>query len=674
MSLNSSQGFITRLVADGVQLDLFKDEIITVSNNVTGLFDVGLIPSEFTRQILIPGTKKNNEFFKHCYDISVDNPYLFATNVKIPAYFDFDGLYITQGYLQLNKINVKSNRFVESYEVSIYGTISSFSRDINRYYLTDLSNLSVYNHTSSYENIVNSWDKNLFSGSIVYPFADYGSGWTFLPGDLYSGIDANEGAVTVQDFKPAIRVRDLLDKVFEFTGYQYSSSFFNESWWDDVYMICNNSLKYPEYVGVDMENFGVAKWGAISGSGMTDWNPGYNTIGQLPWYNTIQDPTVVLGENNSYKITKESALQGELDIQVNVSSSLNEAVTMELHYWPTGSTPGSYYTTLVNFNTYFTQYQQANTGGGGVNNNVNLKTKFVTSKLPVGNWYFGIRYTSTYGSAVVTFDKGGQPKSSIKISKVLQAADDRVMNMQLNMPYGQTGIKLVDFIKSLQKKFNLVIYPDRTKLNQFIIEPFNYWYNKGKVKNFDKYIDLNQAIEVIPANNLAVNKLEFGDKLGGDYLTQQFQKENIREYGKTYYVDTQNLYSQGDFKVETAFEVSPLTKVPNSGASGSASNYNPGGGGTYYTYYVGNQGWYDHGTACTNTSYFPNVLYADTPYPAAVTTLYTDSALLTPFNGGYSYWKIVSQNYGSQYYSLFITQTGDVQSVAQCTYNGANIL
>mgnify|MGYP003704568587 CR=1 FL=1 len=78
----------------------------------------------------------DNAFFEHVYDISIDTPFLFATNIKVPAYFDFGGIYLSNGYLQLNKVNVIANKFIDSYEVTIYGTNSSFARDINVNYLT----------------------------------------------------------------------------------------------------------------------------------------------------------------------------------------------------------------------------------------------------------------------------------------------------------------------------------------------------------------------------------------------------------------------------------------------------------------------------------------------------------------------------------------------------------
>jgi hypothetical protein len=143
------------------------------------------------------------------------------------------------------------------------------------------------------------------------------------------------------------------------------------------------------------------------------------------------------------------------------------------------------------------------------------------------------------------------------------------------MPYGTTGIKQIDFILGLQKKFNLVIYADKTKRNNFIIETFNDWYKKGEIRDFNKYINLDSTIEVIPANNLAVNKLTFGDTLDQDYISQQFSKEANREFGKQYYIDTTNYFSQGSFDVKTTFASDPLIRLAGTGLSGSVGGINP---------------------------------------------------------------------------------------------------
>ena len=135
---------------------------------------------------------------------------------------DFDGIYLSNGYIQLNKVNVYQNKFIDSYEVTIYGGLASFGRDLKTQFLTDLtSSLAQYNHTSSYQNITDSWYGNLFSGSVVYPMAEYGQKISYTPEEAFFGIDSNEGALTIQDYKPAIRIKDVWDGIFEQYGFTY---------------------------------------------------------------------------------------------------------------------------------------------------------------------------------------------------------------------------------------------------------------------------------------------------------------------------------------------------------------------------------------------------------------------------------------------------------------------
>ena len=583
MGVISTQAFTFRLVANGQQLDLFEDEDIKLSNNITGLFDIGQLPSDFTRTITLPGTKTNNAFFEHVYDISIDSPFLFATNIKVPAYFDFDSVYLSQGYLQLNKVNVLQNKFIDSYEVTIYGTLSSFGRDINRLYLTDLSSLSQYNHTSSLSNISASWNGNLFNGDIVYPFADYGSGYQFISSDFQTfGINDFDGALAVQNFKPAIRVKAVWDAIFEETGYTYSSSFLNEPFLDDVYMICNNKLKYPIYSDVDLEGYGKIKIGPISGSGMTDLNLPSGSWVTLPWFNTLSDPQGFYN-NGAYRVEKPTRLSGVLNLNLNVSCSVNNIPgtlsangTFQMRMLETGSSTPHSVRALQSYILFFNELQESRTGG--INTTYQLATEFLMDDIPVGNYYFQIRQSpnsATPPLPVVTVDPDSTTKSFLEIREVKQAADGKVIDIPSNMPFGTTGIKLIDFITGMQKKFNLVIYPDKTKPNRFIVEPFNTWYKRGEVKDFNRYINLNETIEVIPANNLAVNELNFGDTLDQDFIAQQFAKGANREYGKQYYTDTTNFYSQGKLEVKTTFASEPLIRIAGTGLSGSVGGINP---------------------------------------------------------------------------------------------------
>jgi hypothetical protein len=673
MAVTNTNSIAYKLVASGSILDLFDDEDILVSDNITGLFDVGTLPVDFSRTITLPATKKNNAFFEHVYDISVDTPYLFSTNTKVPAYLDFDGIYLVSGYIQLNKVVVKGDLGVISYEVSLFGLVSSFARDMGRNYLTDLTTLTKYNHTSSYNAITSSWSGSLFDGDIVYPLADYGSGYRFAQGGFQTfGINDFDGALTVQNFKPAIRLKKVWDACFEQYGYTYTGSFWEQPFLDDVYMVCNTALKYPEYNGVDLEGYGKIKVGPISGSGMTDVVLTSGSWNTLPWYNEISDPQNFYN-NGAYTIAKETNLEGILNININVSCSVNNMPgtfsqngTWQFRMLETGSSTAYGLTAIQSYIIFFDQLQQSRTGG--INTTYELQTQFKLYDIPTGSYYFQIRQSpnvSTGVLPVVTLDPAGTTKSYLQVTQVNQAADGRIIDIPTNMPYGTNGIKLIDFIKGVQKKFNLVIYPDKTKPNQMIVDEFNSWYKKGVRKDFNRYINLNDPIEVVPANNLAVNQLEFGDTLDQDYISQQFSKAANRPFGQSFYNDTQNFFSQGKLEVKTTFASTPLLQIAGTGLSGSVAGATPTPPTTFFNY-VSSTYYSNNDAACNHSGGYYTVYSAEQNINN-ITKIYSDFGLTSPFNGGYQYYRFIdTDTYAS--YSALIGYDGTILSVQLCNF------
>jgi hypothetical protein len=575
MGIISTQGFVCRLIANGQQLDLFKEEEILLSDNVTGLFDLGVLPSDFTRQITVPGSKVNNAFFEHVYDISIDSPFLFATNVKVPCYLDFNGIYLANGYLQLNKVNVIANKFVDSYEITIFGGVSSFARDINRNFLTDLtSSLAQYNHTSSLDAISSSWNGGLFSGSIVYPMAEYGQQIVYNQSITNYGIDEPNGALTVQDYKPAIRIKNVWDAIFNEYGYTYSSSFWDQKWLDNVYMICNNKLRYPIYDNIDLETYGLFKISPISGSGGTNVTASAATLVPIQWDNIESNPAGNLSSNLIYSTSFDSQIRGELklDFEVKPLAANGNMPQFSLIIQDANSSTVEAIVPLTIINDYLLDVQTYN-AGSTKQQKFNLTQQFNSGIIPAGQHRFNLYWQGVPSSAQlqVVLNPSNSVASYLSVTKVNQGGDGLVMNIADNMPYGTAGIKLIDFITSLQKKFNLVIYPNKTKPREFIVETFNDWYKRGEIKDFNRYINLDKPIQVTPANNLAVNKLNFGDTLDGDYISQQFAKGANREFGKSYYIDTDNFFSQGTFEVKTGMASSPLVYLTGTGTSGSSN-------------------------------------------------------------------------------------------------------
>jgi hypothetical protein len=642
-----------KLVANSTELDTFDDEQVLVSNNATGLFDIDKLPSDFTRELTLPASKRNNDFFKHAYDIDINTPYLFQESEKVECYIDISGYLLVQGYLQLNNINVINDK-INSYDISLYGSLSNFSRDLQTNFLTDVSGLSAYNHSASYDNITDSWDGNLFGGDIVYPLIDYGKKYFYqasaMPGQF--GIDTTEGCLNTQDFKPAIRVKKVLDKIFEEFGYTYTSSFFAQDMWDDIYMLCDNGKQYPIFDGVDLEGYGKVSIKPTSGS-TTDIVLNTSTYTQLNFDTTDNDPSFVMGANARYNLPINSRFGGNIKLNMFISGS-----TTSLNGYPVldvaikrVSTGTTIPIGVEEINKYLREtYSQLDKIG---EKTYTLEETWVIENsgvIPVADDYEWVAKYSVVngGDFDITIAYEGNTESTITVDNVNYAADWRIMEIPQNMPYGESGITCLDFLKGLQKKYNLVIIPSKNQINEFEIETFNNWYKSGDVVDLSSFIKTDKTLKVTPANNLAVNELQFTDTLGKDYLGRNFNDLNNRIYGASTYIDNSNQFSQGKIDVTATFASSPLRYIDGTGTTG---------GSTAPTSYSVGITYNNSATTICNDNRFNGTAFKSTPGGIQVgDVLYWDSALTNPLRG---YYVVRDNDYGGGLFLLY-TSTGQV--------------
>jgi hypothetical protein len=348
-------------------------------------------------------------------------------------------------------------------------------------------------------------------------------------------------------------------------------------------MSLHNGGKHPEFDGVDLETYGQVKIGPISGSVSDSQELVNGDWTKLTWENNQFDPQSFIGDEMSYVMNdRQSPLRGKFQLKFKSSGSIG-VPQFKFGLFETGSvnsgsqadlnaSSGSYWQEdIIPWNDYLRQEWSVTSGTGDVE--YELEWYWGTDGVIPSNRavYPMIRYDDFGGSNfTVTLAPDGDQSSYWEVDEQVIAADWRVMDIADQMPVGESGIKMIDFIQAVQKKFNLIMYPSKTKPKEFIVETFNNWYKQGEVKDFNKYINLDQKLEVIPANNHAVNKLKFGHTADNDLLSQNFKKETNRPYGESFFIDTQNFFSQGEFKVEPADAASPLRYVGGTGLSGSS--------------------------------------------------------------------------------------------------------
>jgi hypothetical protein len=229
------------ITAEGKPLDTFDDFGISLNYQIEDILDVTKRKTNFSKTIELPGTPNNNLFFEQIFDVNVDSTN-FNPNISIPANIRIGDNEILNGRLQLLNIII-DNKDIR-YEVIVAGSLRDIMSTFQDYYLSDLE-FSKYNHTRDRDTIIKSWDyiqqvygvpTQLESGEgYVYPYIVNGQSDDFL------------NKWYIYDAQPAVYVKTLMDELFRFSDYTYTSNFFESDYFKKLIIPYNEgTLQIPE--------------------------------------------------------------------------------------------------------------------------------------------------------------------------------------------------------------------------------------------------------------------------------------------------------------------------------------------------------------------------------------------------------------------------------------------
>lgn len=217
---------------EGRRLDVFEGFDFSFNYGIADIRNPEKRSTEYSKTIKCPATKNNDELFGHIYDVNISNNYdanttnisvNFNPNKKAEARVIADGVEVMAGVVQLRKVVQKGHAY--TYEVVFIGKlINIFSVlgdkelsgvDENGNPYVDFSDL---NHAYNFQNITNSWN---FNEDYVYPMLDNGISFD------YNG--SGERIYGVTQFKPFLKLKSVINRIFDFAGFTYTSSFFDSA-------------------------------------------------------------------------------------------------------------------------------------------------------------------------------------------------------------------------------------------------------------------------------------------------------------------------------------------------------------------------------------------------------------------------------------------------------------
>ena len=487
---------IYELYLEGRLADIRQDLGMQLSYAIDDVNKYGSRETSFSKTIVLPGTANNNRLLGFISELGSNNTYTFgAANINsnfnpsqtTKAELRANGLLLLKGVFRLTGI-VKDGELIE-YEGNLFGELGGFIATIGDKKLQDLS-FSEYNHNYTYNNIVNSW--NTINGSgYYYPLIDYGT---------YSDQKINYDYRT---FRPALYVKEYIDKMFLPTGYTYESSFFNSSFFKKL-IIPNNTAQLQKFVNKLLDVESPNTFTITASGGVVNDTHEFQIINLIDNFTGDGDPNFTYtGSTAEVKI--DFVLKGNF-----VVSFTGGAIYVQLYK----------NNNLLFENKYESFFNPFNEGYGEIyySNNIDL-TNTDTISL---QFIVSAAGTSTFTSQFISL----KIESTTPVAAPLELNDNILFSDII-----PRNILQKDFFTWILKMFNLYVTEDKLREKHLLIEPYKDYYDLSEYVDWTYKVARDKPWNIKPMGMLNGRFFEYKYKEDNDFYNENFKKKYNLPYG-----------------------------------------------------------------------------------------------------------------------------------------------
>ena len=553
---------VLRVKYNGVYQDLDINSEIPLRLDISAVenSDIGEIYGVGSQSFKLPGTRRNNAFFKGAYNVGA---------VDVPAFYDsvdaeviYNGESLMNGEFQLQEIITDEEGYIE-YSVVIADETIQFKDTVEGLLLRDVD-FSEYDHQLNANNISSSWyaPDSFFSGSIFYPMCDYGTDkpddYPTIPRIQINGASAlGVGSINnpntpmeLRQFLPAIKAKDLVDKIFNQAGFNYVSSLVDGPTFDDLYVLS----KGQEDLGIVLSGSNESTFSS------TQTRNQWVFVGDtdvLEYINEITDP----GDNyNNGSFTYTCPEDGEYEITAQVQF-LNTA---------NGQSSGAEVPEIrVDIDLF------------NVTDNVFISrnTQFIDKSEPllqnrsvsfVGNLTQGdeIQARITYNHVVgMTGGSPYLPIFSYSNSFRCDVAPVSFSNADVNMGLQfEPKTRSYDMLQGMLTQFNAIMLPEPGAVKTLRIENINDFFAQGRTIDWTDRYDTAVRKSIKHPINEQPKTLFIKHKDDADRFSKlSIENDPNYQYGTQRVISDSNI-PNGEKKIESSFAPIILAPLIESGS------------------------------------------------------------------------------------------------------------
>lgn len=529
----------TQIFVEGFELDLTDDIACEISYVIDDVKDFGSKNTSYSKTIVIQGSQRNNKIFNHISELgrfiaiesfnnlspNVNENYTAANGSNCVILVD--NIQIFKGKLRVMEI-VKYANHVE-YECAVFGELGGFYYELSKGVTDDITNtnsgtklleqlnLEDLDHDWTYANITASWtNRNTNPGvGYFYPLIDYGK----------VAETATRNHYFDQALRPAVYVREYIERIFALSGYTYECDFFDTAFFKRL-IVPNNDDRLKILVS-RLLNIGTLSYT-------------FNVSAAAPytflWYaGSFRDFSSIGG--GQYQYTGATTINNTtFTTQMNLTIVGQGFYTIKLY--KNG--------TQIAILDYF---QTSNQGTANDPYQYSKSLSFVTNLVTNDIFKIVIEYLPYVGALIATVTTNN---SSWYIDTPVKVGTTAVFGDRIAMNYAvPKNIKITDFFTSLLKMFNLYVVEDKNIAKKLIITPYIDFYLNENI-DWSSKLDRSQEIRLKPMGELNARVFNFKFKDDDAYYNKTY-KEKYNEGYMDFTYDSEYEYAKDKEDLEVIF-------------------------------------------------------------------------------------------------------------------------
>ena len=483
-------------------VELYDHEPVNLNYKFTEVPEINKPASSYSQTFRVPMTKANQDVFGvvglgHVPDLNYKE--------KIPARISRGGVILMEGFGQVKTFYFQRGSY-QDLEFVVFGEVANLSRNIGDAMLQDLD-LSSYNVALDATNTISGLSSSgLSSGALRLGVVDRGFGFS-------DSAHPYNGSLffTPESFTPFVRVRELLDAIFDEADLTYESDFFDGQ--DDLYLMA--------LAGERLYTLAEAQTQALFVGQTTD-----QSITALMWTALSMIETTPYYDDISAWATDTFTVPttGYYQFQLTLT-----ATSFDFDVRVVGSSSGTVYT--------------------------------ATGLSESGQLTFEVFLEN---AETVTFQVQALSGFDILADLVLvqyYQTEGFTLDVARNLP----ELKQIDFVAGLQKSFNLVFIADKNRPTHFYIEPWSDYMSAGTKKDWTNKINLDNDITISPTTDLQKRRYTWTQAESEDTINAQAKAQTGEVYGAKIVEDAASDFASGEFKVASPFAPFVITPVGSTG-------------------------------------------------------------------------------------------------------------